>query len=92
MKLAKILKKKPTIIAQDILNAIEFDETIEKIEVAPPGYINFFLSNQNKYQVINEILDQKDIYTKQIENLKKYMLSMSQRIQWDLYMLVMVEE
>ena len=71
MKLAKILKKKPTIIAQDILNAIESDETIEKIEVAPPGYINFFLSNQNKYQVINEILDEKDIYTKQIEKSKK---------------------
>ena len=71
MKLAKILKKNPTIIAQDILNAIESDETIEKIEVAPPGYINFFLSNQNKYQVINEILDEKDIYTKQIEKSKK---------------------
>ncbi|MEL0258003.1 MAG: arginine--tRNA ligase [Gammaproteobacteria bacterium] len=71
MKLAKILKKKPTIIAQDILNAIESDETIEKIEVASPGYINFFLSNQNKYQVINEILDEKDIYTKQIEKSKK---------------------
>ena len=71
MKLAKILRKKPIIIAQDILNAIESDETIEKIEVAPPGYINFFLSNENKYQVINEILDNKDIYTKKIEKSKK---------------------
>ena len=39
MKLAKILKKNPLIIAQDILDAIEPDDTIKKIEVAPPGYI-----------------------------------------------------
>ncbi len=71
MKLAKILGKKPLTIAQDILDAIEYDDTIEKVEIAPPGYINFFLSNQNKYQVINEILDNKDIYTKKIEYPKK---------------------
>ena len=71
MKLAKILKKNPLIIAQDILDAIEPDDTIKKIEVAPPGYINFFLSNQNKYEVIDKILDNEDIYTRQIEKPKK---------------------
>ena len=33
--------------------------------------LNFFLSNQNKYEVIDKILDNEDIYTRQIEKPKK---------------------
>ena len=43
MKLAKILKKNPLLIAEEISKNLYLINIIEKIEIAPPGYINFFL-------------------------------------------------
>ncbi|MFT7371615.1 MAG: arginyl-tRNA synthetase [Oleiphilaceae bacterium] len=34
-------------------------ESIKKIEIAGPGFINFFVSSARSFSVINEILDQK---------------------------------
>ncbi|MEI6533186.1 MAG: arginine--tRNA ligase [Candidatus Roizmanbacteria bacterium] len=46
LKLSKDLKKKPLEIAQDIVCSIQKNKHIEKVEVAPPGFINFYLSKQ----------------------------------------------
>ena len=45
MKLAKILKKNPLLIAEEISKNLNLINIIEKIEIAPPGYINFFFQN-----------------------------------------------
>jgi len=43
LELTKKLRKNPREIAQHILNCIDLSETfIERVEVAGPGFINFF--------------------------------------------------
>ena len=51
MKLAKILKRNPMLIAEEITKNIEAMDSVEKIEIATPGYINFFLTKFNKFNV-----------------------------------------
>ena len=51
-KLAKILKKAPPVIAEEIKEKIELDNTISKMDVAS-GYLNFFV---NKEILIREVL------------------------------------
>ncbi|MEN7973992.1 MAG: arginine--tRNA ligase [Verrucomicrobiota bacterium] len=45
MMLAKPLKKAPRQIAQEFVDAAELPDFVEKIDIAGPGFINFFLSN-----------------------------------------------
>ena len=46
MELARTLKKAPRQIAQEFVDAAELPDFVEKIEIAGPGFINFFLSNE----------------------------------------------
>ncbi len=44
MLLSKRLKKNPNVIAQEIIDALELnDSVISKTEIAGPGFIKFFL-------------------------------------------------
>jgi arginyl-tRNA synthetase len=45
MELAKALKKAPRQIAQEFADTAVLPDFVEKIEIAGPGFINFFLSN-----------------------------------------------
>ncbi len=45
MSLAKPLQKAPRQIAQEFVDAAELPDFVEKIEIAGPGFINFFLAN-----------------------------------------------
>ncbi len=57
MKLAKIVKKKPLLIAEEVIKKIGSVDGIDKIEIAVPGYINFFLSKSNKFEGLKKILN-----------------------------------
>mgnify|MGYP000942027114 CR=1 FL=1 len=46
MKLAKALGEPPRTIAEKIVAALERGDTIEKTEIAGPGFINIFLKNE----------------------------------------------
>lgn len=46
MILAKVMKKNPLAIAETLASAIEKNDTIEKVQVLRPGFINFWLSKQ----------------------------------------------
>lgn len=59
MKLASKLKKNPRQIAQSIIDNINKDG-IDKIEIAGPGFINFFMSNDALSSVIGIVLNEKD--------------------------------
>ncbi len=61
LKLASALKSNPRNIAQDIVNNISNDG-LSKIEIAGPGFINFFISNDYFKTVIKEILDNGEHY------------------------------
>ncbi len=45
MELARTLKKAPRQIAQEFADAAELPDFVDKIEIAGPGFINFYLSN-----------------------------------------------
>src|SRR5699024_6961348 len=57
MTLTKAARRAPRDIAQLIVDAMPADERIEHIEIAGPGFINFFLTAQAFRAVISEILD-----------------------------------
>ena len=70
MKLAKIIKKNPLNIAEQIRDHITLNDKIVKIESVAPGYINFFISTKNKYDQINTILNSEDDLIQNVENTK----------------------
>jgi arginyl-tRNA synthetase len=58
MTLAKTARCKPRELAERLVAAIDRDEQIERIEIAGPGFINFFLGPDAYHAVIDEILEQ----------------------------------
>jgi len=62
MRLASQLKRNPLEIAQEVRDALEEDCAIAKVEVAKPGFINFFLSNRYLLTQISKIADNKGDY------------------------------
>ena len=52
-KLAKVLKKAPNIIAEELKEKIVLDEYIERVEIAG-GYLNFYV---NKNALIKTVLN-----------------------------------
>ena len=63
MRLTKQLQKKPQEIASIIKDGLlEELNIIEKIEIAGPGFINFWLKKESMANIINTIIDMKDAY------------------------------
>lgn len=62
MSLAKNLKMNPRELATEIINHIQPDEEIEKIEIAGPGFINFYLTRMALQNVVKEVLLADGIY------------------------------
>jgi arginyl-tRNA synthetase len=56
MMLAKQAGKPPREVAQQIIEAMPQDSCIEKIEIAGPGFINFFLAQESTLTIVNDIL------------------------------------
>ncbi|MHC1716656.1 MAG: arginine--tRNA ligase [Candidatus Dojkabacteria bacterium] len=51
-------------IAEKIVKNIEKDESIEKIEVIKPGFINFYLSNKYLLTELSKIVEEEEDYFK----------------------------
>lgn len=62
MVLAKQAKINPRALAAKIIQAIPISSYIQKVEVAGPGFINFYLSSQALNAVIEQILMEKEGY------------------------------
>ncbi len=63
MLLAKTVGKRPRELAEQIINHIPAqNEWITKIEIAGPGFINLFLAPHAYFQVIDNILTDKENY------------------------------
>ncbi len=61
MRLAKQLKMKPIDIANSLVNELKC-ESVDKIEVAMPGFINFWMKKDALADVINLVLDADEHY------------------------------
>ncbi len=57
MILAKPAKMNPRQLAEKIVNALPEDAAIRNIEIAGPGFINFFINPNAQYQIIPQIHD-----------------------------------
>ena len=53
---AKLQKMPPRAIAQAVVDAMPSDPDVEKVEVAGPGFINFFLSKTAWHPVVDQVL------------------------------------
>jgi arginyl-tRNA synthetase len=63
MQLARIAKKAPRLIAEEIVNHIDKEKaSIEKIEIAGPGFINFYMNNHYLTKLIPLILNSGEKY------------------------------
>ena len=72
LELTKILKKNPREIAGNIVDNIDKKDIIEKIEIAGPGFINFYMKKNYLLSGINTIIELGDNYGKSnIGNNKK---------------------
>lgn len=65
MQLARIAKKAPRQIAADIVeNLDQTKASIEKVEIAGPGFINFFMKTDFLGEVVPAILEARENYGK----------------------------
>ena len=58
MLLAKPARKNPREIAALIIAALPASEVIENVEIAGPGFINFYVSNDSRQNVVHTVLEQ----------------------------------
>ncbi len=59
---AKLFALPPSELAKKIVTKIESHKAIQKIEIAGPGFINFFLTADVNQSVVQQILSQTDQY------------------------------
>ncbi len=62
MRLARALKKAPLEIAKSILPLLNGYSFIEKVEIAGPGFLNFYVKKENLTELLHDILTLKDKY------------------------------
>ncbi len=62
MTFAKAIGKPPREAAQLVIDSIADSNIIDRIEIAGPGFINFFLAQAAQTAVINSILEQGDAF------------------------------
>lgn len=67
LSLSKIAKKSPMDIANEIVKELGTDAMVDKIEIANPGFINFFL---NKQYLAKSILEKPKAFSTPTESLK----------------------
>lgn len=62
MQCAKTFKEKPVVIAGEIVSHLPENPMIESVEVAGPGFINFFLSRSWMSEIIEQVLTKNNDY------------------------------
>ncbi len=62
MILARVAERSATEVAALIVSALSVSPYIEKVEIAGPGFINFFLSQQALNDVVATVIAEKEAY------------------------------
>ena len=74
MRLTKVLKRNPREIAEAIANSLEDHEIVDKVEVAGPGFINFFIKPTVLGSVIHTVFKEDESYGSLKENYEKVLV------------------
>ncbi len=64
MMLTKQAGMPPRDLAQKIVELVGEHDVVEKVEIAGPGFINFFVNDTAKFDVVKAVLEQKEAYGK----------------------------
>lgn len=62
MMLAKPAGKNPRELAQLLVEALPESSLVNKVEIAGPGFINFYLSDESTSSLVRAVLEQKTTY------------------------------
>ena len=63
MQLTRVLHRNPREIAQQIADALDKEAgSIDQVEIAGPGFLNFFMKNDALTSIIKEVLTEKENY------------------------------
>ncbi len=62
MLLAKLARAKPRELAEKLVAALPANALVEKVEIAGPGFINFYLSPGAYHAEVRQIFDRGDAY------------------------------
>ena len=62
MMLAKPAGKNPRELAQLLVDALPRSSLVQKVEIAGPGFINFYLSEESTSSLVRAVLEAKDQY------------------------------
>ena len=62
MVLAKPMGARPRELAQQIVDALPKSAQVDRVEIAGPGFINFFLSDAAIQDVVRDIIEQGEAY------------------------------
>lgn len=62
MRLTKVLRKNPQVIANEIKTKLEESDLINKVEIAGPGFINLFVNKATLTSLIDVVINSGDKY------------------------------
>ncbi|MBA4503325.1 arginine--tRNA ligase [Marinobacterium marinum] len=68
LTLAKPARRNPRELAQLLCDALPASTSVEKTEIAGPGFINFFVSQASTFSVVGDILQQGDTFGRAAPN------------------------
>ncbi len=74
MTIAKPAKRNPRELAQLIIDNLPADNSIDKLEIAGPGFINIFVKAESQSQIIDDIFAKGKDFGQQPDNGKKLQL------------------
>ncbi|MCF6766386.1 arginine--tRNA ligase [Thiotrichales bacterium 19S3-7] len=62
LTLAKQAKKSPKILAEAIVKYLPKSSLVKKVEIAGPGFINFYLNQSTQFEVVKKILTERSAF------------------------------
>lgn len=62
LALAKVAKQNPRMLGEKIMAALPASDLVAKVELAGPGFINFFLTPAAYHSVVNEVLLKGELF------------------------------
>ncbi|AMD01988.1 Arginine--tRNA ligase [Halomonas chromatireducens] len=67
LMLAKPAGRKPRELAEELLAALPDSDAVQQVEIAGPGFINFFAATDAAAQVVRQVLDSGDTFGRSLK-------------------------
>ena len=74
MRFAKLMKKNPRELAEQLVRMIPNNNLVNKINIAGPGFINFHLSDDSFHNEIINVIESNHTYGRKLHNNKNILL------------------